>query len=470
MKSFDFVVIGAGSAGYAAARTASQLGAKVALIDGAKQLSGLCILRGCMPTKALLESSHRLNEIKHATEFGLRGKPYRPDWPAILKRKNRLIKEFADYRIQQLKQGPFHLFRGKAYFLNPYQLQVTSASSTETIAFKKALITTGSILNQISFPGLERAGYLTSDSALDIKKPIKSLAILGGGAVAVEFAQHFSRLGTQVTLIQRSPHLLHDLDDDLTEVLENVFRKEGIQLITNTQLIRFDQHRNKKRIFFHHHHSRHISPIKSIQAEQILYALGRRPNLEKLGLENLSLFLKNGRLKVNAKMQTQLPHIYVAGDASGLYEIVHMAVQQAEIAAKNAVGNRNERWSTRLKTSVLYTDPQIAVTGSSEKDLRLNQTPYLVARYFFKDHGKALIHGATDGFVKLLCHPQNGRIFGGAIIGPQASELIHEIIAVMNYRGTVQQLAALPHYHPTLAEIITYPAEELALKIKKKKS
>lgn len=461
MKPFDLVVIGAGSAGFAAAQTAGRLGAHVAVIDSAKKLGGLCILRGCMPTKTLLESSHRLHEINRAAEFGLSGQPFRPNYSAIFQRKEKLIKEFADYRVHQLKKGPFQLIRGRAYFIDPHHLQIKMASSTKTLAFKNALIATGSIINQVTFPGLEETKYITSDQALKLGHPLKTLAILGGGAVAVEFAQYFARLGTKVILLQRNHHILHELDDDLTNELQKTFTKEGIQFFTKTQLLHFQKKKNKKIITFLHHKIQ-----KTIEVDEIFYALGRKPNLENLGLENVGIQINEGRLKVHSTMQTQVPHIYAAGDAAGLYEIVHMAVQQAEIAAKNAIQSSSQRWSTRLKMSVLYTEPQIAFVGSTEKELRQNKTKYLVARYFFKDHGKALVHGAPEGFVKLLCHPTSGLIFGGAIIGPQASELIHEIMAVMNYSGTVQQLAVMPHYHPTLAEIITYPAEELAHKIK----
>ena len=460
MKPFDFVVIGAGSAGFAAAQTAGRLGARVAVIDNAKKLGGLCILRGCMPTKTLLESSHRLHEINRASEFGLRGKPFRPNHSTIFKRKEKLIKEFADYRANQLKKGPFQLIRGHAHFLDSHHLQVKTISGSKTLTFKKALIATGSLINYITFPGLEETGYITSDQVLEFKTPIKTLAILGGGAVAVEFAQYFARLGTKVVLIQRSHHILHELDDDLTDELQRTFAKEGIQLFVKTQLLYFQKKRNKKIITFLHHKIKKI-----IQADEILYALGRKPNLKNLSLENVGLKLKDGQLKIKPTMQTQVPHIYAAGDAAGLYEIVHMAVQQGEIAAKNAVQSTSQQWNNRLKMSALFTEPQIAFVGSTEKELQKNKTKYLVARYFFKDHGKALIHGFPEGFVKLMCHPTTGLILGGAIIGPSASELIHEITAVMNYRGTVQQLANLPHYHPTLAEIITYPAEELADKI-----
>jgi dihydrolipoamide dehydrogenase len=465
MKSFDFVVIGAGSAGYAAARTASQLGAKVALIDGAKQLGGLCILRGCMPSKALLESSHRFHEIQRAHEFGLHIQSAQPDFSKILKRKKRLIKEFADYRVKEILHSNFTFIRGQASFRDPHHLDIQTNQKKQIIKFKKVLIATGSAINTLTFPGLRETGYLTSDDALEMSRYPKTLGILGGGAIALELAQHFARLGTQVTIIQRSSQLLSETDEDLARVLENVLHRENITIFTETQLLRFDKIQNRKQITFRHH-----KKIRKIKVDDILYALGRRPNLESLHLGKIGLYLDRGKLKVNSRMQTKLPHIYAAGDAAGIHEIVHIAVEQGEIAATNALTNSKCSWNPTLKLFGLFTEPQLATVGYSEKELKQKKINYLVARYPFNDHGKALIQGATDGFVKLMCHSKTGKILGAAIVGAHATELIHELVAVMHYRGTVQQLAALPHYHPTLAEIITYPAEELALKIKKKKS
>jgi pyruvate/2-oxoglutarate dehydrogenase complex dihydrolipoamide dehydrogenase (E3) component len=200
-----------------------------------------------------------------------------------------------------------------------------------------------------------------------------------------------------------------------------------------------------------------------VSAEEILFGLGRVPNTESLHLEAAQVSLEFGRIITHPDMSTTAPHIYAAGDCTGLHEIVHLAVQQGETAGHNIAHPEAPRqMDYRLLAAVVFSDPQVATVGLTEKAARFAGTPYLAATYAFADHGKSLIMEARDGFVKLLADPQTGEILGGGIVGPMGGELIHEIIAAMAKRMTVAELAAMPHYHPTLAEIWTYPAEELA--------
>ena len=285
-----------------------------------------------------------------------------------------------------------------------------------------------------------------------------SIIVLGGGAVALEFAQFFARFGVKVALIQRSPHVLHEMDSDAAAVLEDVFRREGITIYTNTKLTDARRLGNLKEVFFEHHGE----PNRAL-GEEIFFALGRIPNVASLALDKIGVELEFGRIVTNRQMQSSVPHIYAVGDCTGLHEIVHIAIQQGEIAAHNISQPQNVKsMDYRLLTEVVFTDPQIASVGLTEKRAHVRNVPYLTAKYPFNDHGKSLIMEAKDGFVKLLAEPQTGEIIGGACVGPVGGELIHEIIAAMHKRMTVQELAAMPHYHPTLAEIWTYPAEELA--------
>jgi pyruvate/2-oxoglutarate dehydrogenase complex dihydrolipoamide dehydrogenase (E3) component len=205
----------------------------------------------------------------------------------------------------------------------------------------------------------------------------------------------------------------------------------------------------------------------SVSAEEILFALGRVPNTASLGLENAGVKTENGRIVTNHKMQTSAPHIFAAGDCTGPHEIVHIAIQQGETAARNILTPRSPRkMDYRLLISVVFTDPQVAFVGLTEKAAAARGIKFLAANYPFNDHGKSLLMEAKDGFVKLLANPKTGEILGGACVGPAGGELIHEIVAAMAKRMTVHELAAMPHYHPTLAEIWTYPAEELAEQVK----
>ena len=450
----DVVIIGGGSAGYAAARTARDEGADVGIIDHGP-LGGLCILRGCMPTKTILRSSDVISLMKRAKEFGLGPVAAKADLSAIIGRKTRLIEEFAEDRIHALKDSRFTLYEERAAFLSPHEVQ----AGPHKLTAKAFIISTGSMVSRVPIAGLEEVGYITSDEALELHDVPRSMIVLGGGPVALELAQFFQRIGTSVTLIQRSAHVMSQGDEDLARPVEARFREEGMTVLTNTRLHEFTRDGTQKTA-----HLTHEGTEKTVTAEVILQALGRQPNIESLNVAAAQIEVRQGKISVKDTMRTNQSHIYAVGDVNGLHEIVHIAIQQGEIAGWNAIHSQASprRYDDRLKTQVVFTDPQIAGVGLSEKECRDRQIPYCAASYPFADHGKSMTLGETHGHVKLLASPENGKILGAHIVGPEAAELIHELIAVMYYQGTVHDLARMPHYHPTLAEIITYPAEELA--------
>lgn len=460
MKQFDFdvAVVGGGSGGYAAARTAVSAGLKTVVLEGGEEVGGLCILRGCMPTKALLYASDVLHLARNAKVLGLKIPKAGFDFAKVMARKNAMIKEFADYRHDQLKSGKFHFIRAKARFIDSHTLALDNGKS---VTAKNFILSTGSTIAPSPLPHLKQVGCITSDGALSLKKLPKSLIVLGGGAVAVEFAYFFQCFDVKVTLVQRSEHLVRDFDTDAGDTLAKVFRREGMIVYSCTRLIDASEKNKLKCVSFEHE-----GKTKRVSAQEILYALGRVPNTASLELDKASVATDYGRIVANPQMQTTAPHIYAAGDCTGPHEIVHIAIQQGEIAAHNiAHPHKKKTIDYRLLTNIVFTEPQIASIGLTEKEAQSKSISYLVASYPFADHGKSLIMEAKDGFVKLLADPKTGEIIGGSCVGPTASELIHEITAAMHKRMTVHELAAMPHYHPTLAEIWTYPAEELAEKI-----
>lgn len=453
----DVVIIGGGSAGYAAAVTARDAGADVAIVDHGP-LGGLCILRGCMPSKTILRSSDIMALMRRAPDFGLLPVDPVADLGAIMDRKERIVREFADYRIQQLHDASFSLYEHRGYFLGPERLQV----GEDVLCASQFIIATGSVPTNVPIPGLDDVGFATSDDLLELRERPESMLVLGGGAVALELAQFFARIGTAVTLIQRSSHILSDGDKDLALPIENCLRKEGVQLFTGTQLHHFSEDGNEKIAHFSQRGTEHTAA-----GQLVFQALGRRPNIASMGIENTGINLYEGAIDVDDEMRTNQPHIFAIGDVNSMHEIVHIAIQQGEIAGYNAT-HTNEpplHMDPRLRAQVTFTDPALASVGNSEKDCQTQDIPYLVASYPFDDHGKSITMGITDGHIKLLCEPQTGELLGAHIVGPEAGELIHELIAVMYFRGTVRDLLQIPHYHPTLSEIVTYPAEELVEKL-----
>ncbi len=454
---YDVIVIGGGSGGYAAADTAQSAGAKVAIIDPGP-LGGLCILRGCMPTKTILRSSDVMALMRRAGDFGLSASDLKADLPAIIDRKNRLIREFADYRIRQLKDSRFTLIEDRAAFVSPNEIEVGG----KRLSAKSFIISTGSVIGRIPVPGLEGTRTITSDDVLELKQLPQTMIVLGAGPVAAELAQFYQRLGTQVALIQRSPQILSFTDEDLARPIEARFREEGMTVFTGTQLQQVDSDGKNKTVQFLHE-----GKEKTVSAQILFDALGRHPNTGGLNLEAAGVVIGQGGIGVDCAMRTSQPHIFAVGDVNGLHEVVHIAIQQGEVAGWNAThpDQPPKEIDERLTANVVFTDPQLASVGYTEKDCREKKIEYLAASYPFNDHGKSLCLGETHGHVKLLCDPKSGEIIGGHITGPEAGELIHQLIVIMYYNGTVGDVLNMPHYHPTLSEIITYPAEALAAKI-----
>jgi pyruvate/2-oxoglutarate dehydrogenase complex dihydrolipoamide dehydrogenase (E3) component len=450
---YDVVVIGGGSGGYAAARTVRDLGASVAIVDHGP-LGGLCILRGCMPSKTLLATSDLLAEIREGEVLGVTTGAPKIDMKHVIERKRIVIEDFAAYRREGLSTFP--VFEGVARFESPTRLLVGTETVLEAGRF---IIATGSVVAPPAVAGLKEAGYIDSDDALDSDRLPESLIVLGGGYVGAELGQFFARAGVKTTFLLRSKQLLTIEDADVGGALTEYFRAEGIDVVTEAIVTHVDVHAGRKTV-----HYRVGGEAHSVSAAEIFYALGRVPNVDGLGLENAGVtYHPISGIGVGFDLRTSNPNIFAVGDVNGTYPLVHVAIYQGEVAGRNAVTGGEELADYRLqKTHTVFCDPQVAVTGATEKDLIAAGTPYLVASYPFADHGKAVAVNKTKGFVKMVASPSTGMILGAVVIGPQASELIHEVIVAMHYNATVEDFMRIPHLHPTLAEIWTYPAEEIA--------
>ena len=453
-QHFDYIVIGGGSGGYAAARTARESVERVAIIDSADTLGGLCILRGCMPSKALLYSGQLLYDAKQATSFGLKIPAAVIDMPTLQKRKQALVKEFADYRGDQLQSNRFTLFRNKAKFIDKDKIQLGNGQILSADHF---MVATGSVVATPSVPGLAESNCWNSDHVLNLDFAPKEVVVLGGGVVACELAQFLTRIGTKVTLIQRSNHLLKDLSSKASAVIENKFREEGIILYTDTSLQSVNTVNDQYEVTFEHE-----SESLSIQTPHLLNALGRKPATQGLDLSKASISTsKNGQITCNEFQQTTNPKVYASGDVTGPHEIVHVAILQGEVAAKHATGRAADPVSYDSLVSVVFTDPQVAQVGPSKQQLDDREATYLSANYPFDDHGKSMLMNAKHGYVEVYCD-LSGIILGAQCVGKDAGELIHSMAVAASLKATVHDLLKVQWYHPTLSEIWTYPLEDLA--------
>ena len=460
IKSYDFVAIGGGSAGFNAARVAVSLGLKTTIIDGARELGGLCILRGCMPSKTLLYMADVLHLAQKGKTFGLKIPFARADMKAIHARKKKIIAEFASYRRQALTTGKFDLIRAHARFVDAHTLELSNGTRVRA---KHILIGTGSKVSVPPVPGLADAPFWTSDDVLDLDFIPKSVIVLGGGIVACELAQFLNRIGARVTLVQRSANILRDHSPAASTVVQQAFVDEGIELFAGTQLQRISHSRAGFEVEFVHD-----GKVVKRRAAHLFNALGREPNIAPLNLAAAGVTTRpSGQIVTNRWQQTSAPHIYAAGDCSGPVEIVHIAIQQGELAARHAAGvAKLKPVDYSLLLNVVFTDPQLATIGLLERELDERGTPYLTASYPFNDHGKSILMDANYGYVKVIAEPKRGRILGAEIVSKDAGELIHAFSGPLAMKATVFDLLRAPWYHPTLAEIITYPLEEIAEKIR----
>ena len=459
MAHFDFLVLGGGSAGFNAARVARDCGERIAIVDSAPELGGLCILRGCMPSKTLLYSAEVLHLAQHGAQFGLKIAEARVDMAALHARKLKVIGEFAAYREQAINSGKYTVYRAAAHFTNPHTVALASG---ETLTADRILIATGSRVSWPAVPGLVESKPWISDDVLELDSLPESVIVLGGGVVACELAQFLRRIGAAVTQIQRSPRILKEFSPEASAVVARAFTDGGIELLTATQLVAVRKTDTGFAVTF-----RHGGQLVERHARHLLNALGRAPATAALALAAAGIATEpDGRIRINEWQQTSQPHIYAGGDCTGPFEIVHTAVAQGELAARHAFGRPNLKpvdYSTLVQ--VVFTDPQVAVVGRTEPELQRAGIACLAASYPFDDHGKSILMEAKYGYVKAVADPAGGRILGAEIVGKDAGELIHLFSVAVTMRATVHDLLRAHWYHPTLAEIVTYPLEELAEKI-----
>lgn len=452
-RKFDLIVVGAGSAGYAAARVAGGLGAEVGLVDKGP-LGGLCILRGCMPSKAILASADALHRAQQGSELGLVVPEARADLPAIIARKRGLVGEFADYRTLQIEHARnATLLRGEARFTGPHSIEI-AGEEFQADAF---VVATGSEISVPDVPGLRETGFITSDEALELETPPESLIVLGGGVIGCELGQFYSRIGVRTTILQRGGHLLSGEDADVGEALQEALRAEGVEVVPCARMVRVSREGGDKVV-----HAECGGVVRRYAAKELLVATGRHAAIRGLDLAAAGVEHTARGIPVDAYLRTNVPHIYAAGDAQGHAQIVHYAIQQAEAAARNAVRpDSPQALDVRLIPHVVFTDPQVGRVGITEKEAAAQGRQVLVGKYPFADHGKAMCLGRTQGFVKMIADRDTGEILGAAIVGPEGGELLHELIVAMHFRCTTAEFLKIPHVHPTLAEIVTYPAEEI---------
>ncbi len=450
-ERYDICVIGAGTAGFAAAEAADAAGLRMIMISGPGDLGGTCILRGCMPAKTLLSSTERLGEVENAAAVGVDVAQTRIDVPAIINRKRELVDYFAADRLHDLER--FRLVRGGARFVARDAVEVAG----RRITARRFVVATGSRIAAPSIPGLPEAGYLVSDDVLDATTVPASVAVIGGGPVGCEFAQYYARLGVRVTLLQDAGHLLRNEDRDVGETVAAALRSDGVDVVLDARIEHCAKAGADTVVTYTSGES-----AASVHVAAVLLASGRGPNIEGLNLAAAGILEQNGRLAVDPYLRTTNPAIFAAGDIIGRRALVHVAAYTGKLAVRNAFAEHLQRADfDRFEMHAVYTQPQVAVAGLTETDCSARGMHVRVKRHPFSDVGKALVSNEPAGFIKMIA-AADGRVVGVAIVGSDAIDLIGEAAALIDRGATVSDVAEMPHLHPTMGEIFGRVAEDLA--------
>ena len=450
---FDVAVIGAGSAGPKAARTAAKMGAKVAIFEEAL-IGGECLYTGCVPSKALIHSATLWSKMQRASEFGLPNYTgAMPDFGAVMRHVHRTIEEVGGgSAIDSFSRQGITTICERVQFVDAHRVE--SRKTHTKYRAKQFILCTGSLPSIPPIPGLEEAGYVTNRDVFDWTTLPERVAILGGGAIGCELGQVFRRFGAEVTILHNGPRILARDDADAAMVLQEQLISEGIRIVINAHADKVTTSGGEKMF--------HLTGGEQIVCDAILVAAGRKSNVRTLNLDAAGVVCaEDGRLKTNAHLQTNIPHIWAAGDVTSEYKFTHVASYEGAVAASNALSVLHGDAPCcpadyRVIPRVTYTDPEVASVGLTPAIARLShpEDALDIARFPFAHLDKSIIHGETSGFVQIVSLREGGTILGAQIAGASAGGLINELCLAMRANLSVADIALTMHAYPTLPEAV----------------
>ena len=438
--SFDVVILGGGPGGYVAALRAAQLGARTAIVEK-DRFGGTCLVRGCIPTKALLQSSELYSLAKGGAEFGLVTDSIAFDWSVAQKRKTTVVDQLVKGVEGLLKAGGVTAFRGAGRLSGKGAITVGNT----VIQAKDIVIATGSAISRIPLKGAEHT--IDSDQILELKDVPKRLAVIGGGVVGMEFAAMFAALGSQVTVLEMLPQVLPMVDADLVNVYAKHLAGIGGSIHTNSKVAEVVKAKGGLQVRFSEG-----GEGGAVDADQVLLAVGRSPYTDGLGAEEAGVKLERGRVVVDGHLRTSASGVWAVGDVIGGIMLAHIASYEGICAVENIAGNGNRTPDYHAAPNCIYTDPEIAHVGLGEKEAKEKGLDVKIGRFPFAASGRALTLGQSEGFVKVIADSGSGKILGAHIIGPRATDLIAEATLAIQNELTMEQLDLTIHAHPTLPE------------------
>jgi len=452
---YDVAIIGSGPAGYTAAIRGGQLGLKVALIESAKVLGGTCLHVGCIPTKTLLFNAEIWDYLKHAADYGIDNVSAPSlNWPNVLKRKTAIVNKHTKGLEFLMKKNKVTVIQGYGRLTGPakdgvHTVALTGADGqTSEVKAKNVIVATGSDAKMV-FGLAADDRILTNIEILDIPQPPKSLIVIGAGAVGVEFASIFRSYGAEVTVLEFLPRIMPPEDEDISKELTRVFKKRGIDVNTNAKVEKIEKTEAGVRVSWTDSNGK----AQQRDAEKVLVAVGRSPRTGDVGIEKTKIEIDRGFIKVNEAQQTAEPGIYAIGDiVAGMPQLAHVGGMGGIVAVTKIAGRTFRPVRRDRIPACTFTEPQIGSAGLTEAQAKEKGYAVKVGKFPFAGNSKATIVDSHDGFVKIVADSKYGEILGVHIIGPQATELIAEAVAVMDLEGTVDELMFTIHAHPTLAE------------------
>lgn len=442
--AFDCVVIGAGPGGYVAAITAAQAGLKTALIEE-REAGGTCLNRGCIPSKALLSAAEIVNQIRHANQFGIHVDNFSIDYPAMVQRKDSVVRSIRDGLNGLIRSNKITVFSGRGSLISSTEVKVLGETSS-VIKARSIILATGS--EPRAFPGIpfspSSPRILCSTGVLNLKELPQKLAIIGGGVIGCEFASLFHTLGSKVTVIEASQQILALNNPDISKTMLDKFSRQGLRFILGASVSAIQDMGDRVRITING---------KDEEYDYVLVSIGRRLNTENIGLDKAGVICdERGVIPTDATMRTNIPNIYAIGDITGQWQLAHVASHQGIVAARNIAGHRDEIDYSAVP-SVIFTFPEVATVGLSPSVAQQQGIPVKITKFPFRAIGKAVAMGEADGFAAIISHETSQQILGAYVIGPHASSLISEITLAVRNELTLPCIYETIHAHPTLAEI-----------------
>jgi dihydrolipoamide dehydrogenase len=451
LAKYDLAIIGSGPGGYVAAIRAGQLGLKTVVVEKDAPLGGTCLLIGCIPTKVLLHHADLYEQFKHAAEFGFEIKDLKVNWPAILARKDKIILKHSKGIEFLFKKNKVERVQGFARLAGPGRVSVEKDGKTTEIEAANILLATGS--DARTLPGVEIDGkiVLTNREILSLPAIPKSLVVVGSGAVGSEFASIYNSFGTQVTILEMLPRIVSLEDEEISAELAKAFKKKGIQLETGAKVASVKKDAKGASVTY----SDKDGKTKTVAAEKILMAVGRRPVTEGLNLEKTRARLERGFLLTGRHMETDEPGLYAIGDiVAGMPQLAHAASMEGIVAVTHIAGRPTQPVDRARIPNCTYCEPQIGSVGLTERAAREAGHAVKVGKFPFLGNSKATILGAHEGFVKVVAEEKYGEILGVHIIGPLATEIIAEAVTALQLEATVDDMMTMIHAHPTVWEAL----------------